>query len=56
VWAYFRLPEPKGRTYEEWDILFEKKVSVRKFAKANVDPFGIGYSQVIAETNVEKKE
>ncbi|KAH8695585.1 hypothetical protein BGW36DRAFT_398784 [Talaromyces proteolyticus] len=35
VWTYFRLPEPKGRTYEELDLLFEEKISARKF-KATV--------------------
>lgn len=31
VWIFFRLPEPKGRTYGELDILFEHRVSARKF-------------------------
>jgi hypothetical protein len=31
----------KGRTYAEMDILFEQKVSARKFRKAVVDPFAI---------------
>ncbi|KAH6660839.1 general substrate transporter [Truncatella angustata] len=39
VWAYFRLPEPKGRTYSELDILFETKISARKFKSAAVDGF-----------------
>ena len=55
VWKYFCLPEPKGRTYGELDILFEKKVSARKFAKAVVNPFAIDCSQVMAEANVEKE-
>jgi len=37
VWTYFRLPEPKGRTYGEMDILFENKVSARKFKKTKVE-------------------
>ena len=41
VWIYFRLPEPKGRTYGELDILFEHKVSARKFASTNVDVFRV---------------
>lgn len=32
IWSYFRLPETKDRTYEELDILFEKRVPARKFA------------------------
>ncbi|KAJ5273703.1 hypothetical protein N7478_008828 [Penicillium angulare] len=39
VWAYFRLPEPKGRTYAELDILFAKKVPARKFASTHVDAY-----------------
>jgi len=38
--VYFRLPEPRGRTYGELDMLFEQKVSARKFAGTKVDPFG----------------
>lgn len=39
VWTFFRLPEPKGRTYSELDILFERKVSARKFKHTRVDPY-----------------
>jgi SP family general alpha glucoside:H+ symporter-like MFS transporter len=42
VWVYFRLPEPKGRTYAELDALFEGKVSAGKFASTRVDPYGRG--------------
>ncbi|KAJ2969526.1 hypothetical protein NQ176_g8614 [Zarea fungicola] len=31
LWCWFRLPETKGRTYEELDYMFECKVPVRKF-------------------------
>ncbi|PGH23703.1 hypothetical protein AJ80_02309 [Polytolypa hystricis UAMH7299] len=31
VWTYFRVPETKGRTYEELDIMFEKNVPTRSF-------------------------
>ncbi|KAK3956650.1 hypothetical protein QBC32DRAFT_227192 [Pseudoneurospora amorphoporcata] len=41
IWVFFRLPEPKGRTYAELDILFERKVAARKFAKTKVDPFDL---------------
>lgn len=37
VWTYFRLPEPKGRTYGELDILFEQGVSARKFKSTIVE-------------------
>ena len=39
VWTYFRLPEPKGLTYAELDVLFENKVSARKFRSVQVDPY-----------------
>ncbi|KAF2647261.1 sugar transporter [Lophiostoma macrostomum CBS 122681] len=40
VWVFFRLPEPKGRTYGELDVLFEQKVSARKFKSTKVDAYG----------------
>ncbi|GHJ88829.1 hypothetical protein NliqN6_5231 [Naganishia liquefaciens] len=39
IWIFFRLPEPKGRTYGELDILFEQKTPARKFASTHVDEF-----------------
>jgi MFS transporter, SP family, general alpha glucoside:H+ symporter len=33
IWCYYRLPEPKGLTYLELDLLFERKVTARKFSK-----------------------
>ena len=39
TWTYFRLPEPKGRTYGEIDVLFEKRVPARKFRETVVDEF-----------------
>ncbi|KAK4458140.1 MFS maltose permease [Cladorrhinum samala] len=36
-WAYFRVPETKGRTYEELDILFERKVPTRAFKGYRID-------------------
>jgi len=39
VYTYFRVPEPKDRTFAELDLLFERKVSARNFAKTEVDVF-----------------
>lgn len=36
VWTYFRLPECKGRSYRELDILFERRVPARKFKQTVV--------------------
>lgn len=39
IWTFFRLPEAKDRTYGELDVLFENKISARKFASTVVDQF-----------------
>lgn len=36
VWCYFRLPESRNRTYEELDILFQRRISARKFEAYNL--------------------
>lgn len=43
VWCYFRLPEPKGLTYMELDILFEKRAEARKFRQFQVNLAETGY-------------
>ena len=40
VYTYFRVPEPRGRTFAELDLLFERGVSARNFASTHVDVFG----------------
>ncbi|KAF9883496.1 hypothetical protein FE257_003410 [Aspergillus nanangensis] len=47
IWAYFRLPECQGRTYDELDVMFHEKVSARKFAKYEVNVY---------EANVQQKD
>ncbi|KAJ5684582.1 uncharacterized protein N7477_000927 [Penicillium maclennaniae] len=39
VWSFFRLPELKGHTHTELDILFEKRIPARKFSNFEVTPF-----------------
>ncbi|KAH6691365.1 maltose permease MAL31 [Plectosphaerella plurivora] len=39
VWAFFRLPESKGRTFEELDWLFANRTPTRKFASARAQIF-----------------
>lgn len=55
-WTYFRLPEPKGRTYAELDILFEQGVSARKFRTTNVDVFSHGAERSYELENTTKRE
>lgn len=37
TWGIFRLPETKGRTYEELDILFSKKLKPWQFKNYEID-------------------
>jgi hypothetical protein len=37
IWCWFRLPETKDRTFGEIDLLFDNKVSARKFKYTKVD-------------------
>lgn len=37
AWAFVRLPETRGRTYEELDLLFERRVPAREFEKYVLD-------------------
>ena len=39
IYTYFRIPEPRGRTFAELDVLFEKRVSARNFSTTQVDVF-----------------
>ncbi|KAJ5972119.1 Major facilitator superfamily domain general substrate transporter [Penicillium vulpinum] len=39
VYTFFRVPETTGRTFAELDMLFEEKVSARKFASTQVEVF-----------------
>ena len=39
VWVYFRLPETRGPTFEEIDILFAKGVPARKFKQTELDVY-----------------
>lgn len=37
IWSWFRLPEPKGLTYSELDLLFEHKTRTRGFNQEAAD-------------------
>jgi hypothetical protein len=36
IWCYFRLPETKGRTFEELDHMFEAGIPARKFSEYKI--------------------
>ncbi|KOS20795.1 Maltose permease MAL61 [Escovopsis weberi] len=37
IWGFFRIPETKGRTFAELDVLFENKVPAWRFSSEKVD-------------------
>lgn len=39
VWAFFRLPESKGRSFSDLDVMFAAKVPTRKFRNFRVDAY-----------------
>ena len=39
VWCIFRLPESKGRSYAELNLLFENRIKAWKFRTTKVDAF-----------------
>ncbi|KAJ7091711.1 maltose permease [Mycena crocata] len=41
TYTWFRVPETRGRSYGELDVLFENKVPAWRFHKAKVDQFGL---------------
>ena len=36
IWCYMRLPESRNRTFEELDVMFERRVKTKDFAKYDV--------------------
>lgn len=54
IWTFFRLPEMKGRTFEELDILFAMKVKTRDFAKCNVDAYSADPAAQVTELDKER--
>jgi SP family general alpha glucoside:H+ symporter-like MFS transporter len=55
LWSFFRLPEPKGRTPTELDILFSKDINARKFRKFEVTPFRSNNFEVVSESAALEK-
>jgi SP family general alpha glucoside:H+ symporter-like MFS transporter len=49
AWGYFRLPEARNLTYSELDLLFEHKVSARKFTRETADVLKPALTDVAAQ-------
>ena len=43
VWCYYRLPEPKGLTFIELDLLFDKRANAKKFGEVRDNLVTRGY-------------
>ncbi|KAL7807060.1 general substrate transporter [Trichoderma aethiopicum] len=58
VWAIFRVPETRGRTYGEMDVLFEKEVPAWRFGTAEVedDVTIVGDDEARGKVEDEKRE
>ena len=56
IYTYFRIPEPRGRTFAELDLLFERGVSARKFASTSVDVFEVGVDEGVLHRYEEKMD
>lgn len=54
IWTFFRLPEMKGRTFEELDLLFAMKVKARDFAKCKVDAYSADLAVRVTELEKER--
>ncbi|GAA6041812.1 hypothetical protein JCM8097_007173 [Rhodosporidiobolus ruineniae] len=56
TFVFFRVPEPKGRTYGELDVLFENRISARMFASTQADQFaGHGLTRNSTDDNDPEK-
>lgn len=55
-WAFFRVPEPSGRTYEELGIMFVRKVKARDFKNYQIDTLDV--DEIIAKdlNNKQRKQ
>lgn len=51
VWCYFRLPEPKGLTYLELDLLFQSKAGAKKFKVVQTSLAERGYFSLNISTS-----
>ncbi|KXJ86530.1 general substrate transporter [Microdochium bolleyi] len=49
AWTWARLPETRGKTFEELDILFAQGVKAREFSKCSVDAYAEDEAQAITK-------
>jgi SP family general alpha glucoside:H+ symporter-like MFS transporter len=50
------VPEPRGRSFAELDVLFERGVSARKFSSTSVDVFDENINSAVVYAYNEKHD
>ncbi|KAG6357263.1 hypothetical protein INS49_015141 [Diaporthe citri] len=55
IWCWFRLPETKGRTFGEIDLMFDNHVPARKFKYTTVDQFAVDTSAKSVAGSISEK-
>jgi SP family general alpha glucoside:H+ symporter-like MFS transporter len=53
IWSWFRLPETKGRTFAELDILFSKGLKAREFENYQVEIIGHDEQEKTTYSHIE---
>jgi SP family general alpha glucoside:H+ symporter-like MFS transporter len=54
LYVFFRLPETKGRSYGELEVLFERKTPARQFRSTEVDVFEVPVTEEVVITTEPK--
>jgi MFS transporter, SP family, general alpha glucoside:H+ symporter len=56
AWTWFRLPELKGLSYAELDLLFEHRISTRKFSQRRADELKPALDKVASRAEAEPSQ
>lgn len=55
AWTWFRLPESKGLTYVELDLLFDHKIATRQFSQSKADTLKPTLNEVALQQEEEAR-